>query len=92
LKEIYGHTVRRFGIGCEEHLRWFRDNNTNSKFTHLLQNGHAFAKIYDVREIMHYGKKEQNLTIPKRLFVYREIEKGNQLNDKILSLILKFFK
>jgi hypothetical protein len=72
-KEIYRQTGRKFEIKCEEHLHWFRNNNTNSKFTHLSQNGHGFAKIYDVMEIMHSRKrKDQNLTISEIFFVYRE--------------------
>jgi hypothetical protein len=49
-------------------------------------------KIYDVIEIIHSDKKERNLTKSKIFFVHRDTEKGNHLNDKILSHILKFLK
>jgi hypothetical protein len=39
--------------------RNIRDNNNyNSKFSHLLETGHAFGKIDDIMEILYCDKKD----------------------------------
>jgi hypothetical protein len=51
-KKYTGQTDSSFEVRFTDHFHSFKNNNYNSKFAHLLEIGHAFAKMEDFMTIL----------------------------------------
>jgi hypothetical protein len=81
-KKYTEQSGRSFEKRFKEHFLSFKNNNYNSKFSHLSETGHAFGKTDDIIEVLHYDKKGRHLDTMERYYIYRETMKNNQLNDE----------
>lgn len=87
--ELYtGQTGRSFETRFKEHFFSFKNNNCNSKFTHVLEKNNYLGKMEDMKAV-YYDHKGRYLDTVKEFFIYKEPIKGIQLNHKILLCIIK---
>jgi hypothetical protein len=80
-KKYMGQTSHSFKKKFKEHFLSFKNNNYNSKFSHLLETGHVFGTIDDM-EILYFDKKGRHSDTIERYYISRETMKNNQSNDK----------
>ena len=83
MKDV-GQTGESFRIRFREHLRDFKYGNRKSKFaTHLLDNRHAIDQMENIVETMYVTNKGKLMDKIEKLYIYRETEANNQINDKL---------
>jgi hypothetical protein len=53
----------------------FRNNKTNYKFAHLLENSYAFGKIDGIMDIKHLARKVAHKDIMERYLYMKELRR-----------------
>jgi hypothetical protein len=67
----------------EEHAQDYRKNYKKSQFAkHLLEENHPLNSTEKTMSILHSTKKGKMLNTAKKFYIYKETNRGNQLNDK----------
>jgi len=78
-----GQTGRPFHVRLQEHFRDYKYVNNKSKFAqHLLDNRHSIGPIDNIMNVIHTMSKGRLLDTIKRVYIYNETGKNNQINDK----------
>jgi hypothetical protein len=72
---LRSQTGRNFEIKYKEYLILFRNNSDSKPAQHLLENGHSFGRISDVRETVHYSKKGAKTDTTKTCYIIRNQKK-----------------
>jgi hypothetical protein len=75
-----GQTGRSYKIRYNEYLRAFKYGISKSKFArHVLDYGHSFGRMEDIRNIIHLRNKGSHLNTKEKF--YKETKMDNRLND-----------
>jgi hypothetical protein len=79
-----GQTDRSFEINFEEHFLSLKNDNYNSEFSqYILENGHCFGKIEDMKGVFYY-KKERHVFTVEKFYIYKETVRGNRETNTIM--------
>jgi len=49
----------------------------------VLEEAHAFGPVYDVMDTLHTANKGRRLDGLEKFYIYKETQRGNQINDKL---------
>jgi hypothetical protein len=83
-----GQTGRSFEIIFREHFLSLKNNNYNSEFSqHILENGHCFGKIEDMKVVFYY-KRERHIYTVEKFCIYEERVGGNHTRNTLLCITL----
>jgi hypothetical protein len=67
----------------KEHVQDYRQNYRKSQFAkHLLEENHPLDPTEKTMSILHSTKKGKMLNTAEKLYIHKEMNAGNQLNDK----------
>ena len=76
-----------------EHYNDYKYANNRSKFAqYVIDEGHAFGPINDVMNTIHIVNKGILLDTLEKFYIYKETQRGNQINDKIIVQKNPLFK
>ena len=78
-----GQTGRSFRIRFSEHFRYYKYNNSKSKFAkHLVDNKHSVGPISDIMKVLYKKNKGKLMDTMEWCYIYKETYMSNQINDK----------
>ena len=82
-----GQTDHSIEINYQEHFLSLKNNNNyNSEFSrHILEDGHCFGKIEDMKVVFYY-KRERRIYTVEKFCIYKETVKGNQRRNTLLCI------
>jgi hypothetical protein len=86
-KRYIGQIARSFQKRFQEHLRDYKYNLGNSKFSqHLIQNSHSFGPINELMDVLHLANKGAMMNTLEKYHIYKLTKLGVQINDKSTAM------
>jgi len=71
-------------VRFREHYNDYKYANNRSKFAqHIINEGHAFGRMNDIMDIIHFARKGKMVDTLEKFYIYRETRNGNQVNDRL---------
>jgi hypothetical protein len=87
LKRYVGQTGRTFESRYKEHIRYIKNNETNSKFSqHILDTTREYGTIEKIMKPLHFSKEGSLLDTYERLHIYEVTKQKLQLNDNYTEM------
>jgi hypothetical protein len=66
-------------------MAFYKQQNYNAKYAHLLENHHYISPINETMEVVQVVKKGRYMNVPERFYIYEETHGNNQLNEQSVA-------
>jgi hypothetical protein len=82
-----------FKTRYKQHIRDISNNRETSGYVkHILETGHAFGKINEIKDVTKIERKGSHLNTLENFHIFKLFKQGNQLNNSCSNIHNPVFK